>query len=345
MYKVDLQNKKLKKLPSVNFSDLEVKERFDIEEWVRKNPDILKEKLLVISEQKRLPSGRQPDLLALDKNGNLVIIELKRDDSGKEVYWQAITYTANFSELSFNDIINFYTKYLESIEDENTDAKSRIEEFIEEDLEKINQKQRIILVSKKFHLDVLKAVLWLRDYEIDIRCVKLIPYKEENNQLLLDSSIIIPTPEVEDYIEKKISKQKEVRVIRASPFSLEKGNFYKKTLKEKLKETFSRESDLTSRLIVFIKILLSEDKNFNRGEIKEKLFGSGVGKNIGQTGRYLSNISQFLTKKSTPHLRQIIDFTLPKGREGEVKDNYKINPKYKELVEEVLNEIEKENNE
>ena len=51
---------------------------------------------------------------------------------------------------------------------------------------------------------------------------------------------------------------------------------------------------------------------------------------------------KFLTKKSTPHLRQIIEFQMPHGVEGEVKDNYKIVDKYRELVKEVLKEIGEE---
>jgi len=34
------------------------------------------------------------DVLALDKNGRLVIIENKLDDSGKDVVWQAQKYAA-----------------------------------------------------------------------------------------------------------------------------------------------------------------------------------------------------------------------------------------------------------
>ncbi len=339
MYKVDLKSKTARKLKPIRFRDLEVKEKFDIEVWVRKNPEILGENLLIISEQTLLPSGRQPDLLALDKNGNLVIIELKKDDSGKDVYWQAVTYAANFSEFTYTDIIDMYEKYLENLGVSEPNPKDKIEEFIEEDIEKINQKQRLILVSKEFHPDVLKAVLWLRDYEIDIKCVRLKPFVDKNNQLFIIPEVIIPTPGVEEYIEKKTSKQKAIKKSYPSPFSLEKGNFSEEELKKRLKETLTRDSDLTPRLIAFIKILLSDNRAFSREEIKQRLFDMDIGKNIGQTGRYLSNISQFLTKKSTPHLRQIIDFEMPHGVEGEVKDNYRIVDKYRKLVKEVLEEI------
>ena len=342
MYKVDLKSKSAKKLKPIRFKDLELKEKFDIEVWIRKNPEILGENLLIISEQTLLPSGRQPDLLALDKNGNLVIIELKKDDSGKDIYWQAITYAANFSEFSHSDIIDMYDKYLENLGNADSNPKDRIEEFVEEDIEKMNQKQRLILVSKEFHPDVLRAVLWLRDFEIDIKCIRLTPYIDENNQLFIIPEVIIPTPGVEEYIEKKISKQKTIKKSYPSPFSLEKGDFSVEELKKRLRETLTRESDLTPRLIAFIRILLSDNRAFDREEIKQRLHDMGIGKNLGQTGRYLSNISQFLTKKSTPHLRQIIEFQMPHGVEGEVKDNYRIVDKYRGLVKEILEEIGEE---
>ena len=59
---------------------------------------------------------------------------------------------------------------------------------------------------------------------------------------------------------------------------------------------------------------------FDREEIKQQLFKKNIGDDIGQTGRYLSNISQFFTKKSNPHLRQIIDFETG-GTQGETKNS------------------------
>ena len=73
--------------------------------------------------------------------------------------------------------------------------------------------------------------------------------------------------------------------------------------------------------------------------MKEKLFEKGIGEDVGQAGRYLSNISQFLTKKSNPHFRQIIDFETG-GSTGEVKNNYFVISKYRDLLNEVLKEIE-----
>jgi len=121
-------------------------------------------------------------------------------------------------------------------------------------------------------------------------------------------------------------------------FSLDKGNYSDKELKAELKETLDRDTTLTPRLIKFLEILLSESKTFSREEIKEKLFQKGVGDDEGQAGRYLSNISQFLTKRDNSHLRQIVNFKTGGGL-GELKDDYIIVDRYRGMVKEVLDKI------
>ena len=100
MYKVDIENKTLAKVQKSSFSELNLKERFDIQEWVDSTPEILGEDLLIIAKELVLSSGKRLDLLAVDKEGALVIIELKRDDSGSEVEWQAIKYASYCSSFS-----------------------------------------------------------------------------------------------------------------------------------------------------------------------------------------------------------------------------------------------------
>jgi hypothetical protein len=332
LYKVDIKNKKLIKLSPTKFNILQLKERYDIEEWIEKSPELLGEDLLIIYKELILPSKKRLDLLAIDKKANLVIIELKRDDSGTDVEWQAIKYTSYCANFLQEDIFKYYAEYLQSDEDE---AKLKIEEFIDEEINILNEKQRIILVSREFHSDVISAVLWLRDYEIDIECLRLKLYLDQDNQIFITPDLIIPLPEAKDYIQKKESKQKETTRSVRSSFSLEKSNLPEEILKKRLLKTLQRESDLTPRVIAFLEIIAAEDRIFKREEIKEELFKRNIGSNIGQTGRYLSNISQFLTKKSNPHLRQVIYFDSG-GSYGETKDNYGVVPQYRDLLKSVL---------
>jgi len=338
MYKVDIQNKNLIKLEKTTFFNEKLRERYDIQEWVEKKPEIIEENLLIIGKEVPLPSDIRIDLLAIDKASNLVIIELKRGDSGRNVDWQAIKYASYCSNFTPTEIFRLYAEYLGTTEDE---AETIIEKFIDtDDFEELNKSQRIILISKEFHSDVISAVLWLRDFGIEVSCVRFTPYIDETGNLFIAPTKIIPLPEAEDYLIKKEKKQKEVRQTKFSSFSLEKSDYDNATLKKELISSLTRKSDLTPRIIAFLEIILSENKKFDREELKDKLKNKGIGEDVGQAGRYLSNISQFLTKKSNPHFRQIIEFETG-GSTGEVKNNYIVIEKYRELLRVILNEIEK----
>jgi len=341
MYKLDVEGKRLNPLTSKGFGELGVLERFDIEEWIEKTPSILGQELLVIAKELPLPSGIRLDLLAVDKRANLVIIELKRDESGRDVEWQAIKYASYCSNFSSDEIFTYYAQYLQSDTD---DAQLRIEEFIDEELGNLNQSQQIFLVAKEFHPDVVSAVLWLRDYGVEIACVRLRPYVDDDGDLFVVPDVIIPLPEAKDYLLRREVKQREAKRGGSSTFSLEKGAFSLPELEQRLRRTFDRQSVLTPRLICFLKVLLSEDRVFGREEVKQRLFEEGIGLDVGQAGRYLSNISQFLTKKSNPHLRQVIEFESGGGH-GEMKDNYRVVPEYRGLLLRLIEEWEEEQTE
>jgi len=337
MYKVDIEDRRLIALTPKNFSDLGVLERFDIQEWIEKAPSILGQELLVVAKELPLPSGIRLDLLAVNKQADLVVIELKRGESGRDVEWQAIKYVSYCSNFLPDEVFNHYARYLQLDTDE---AQLRIEEFIDVELDELNQSQQIILVAREFHPDVVSAVLWLRDYGIEIKCVRLRPYVDNDGDLFITPDVIIPLPEAGDYMKRKEAKQQEARRPARSSFSLEKGSFAPSELEQRLKNTLARQSVLTERFVRFLEILLSEDRVFGREEVKQALPGKGVGSDTGQAGRYLSNISQFLTKESNPHLRQVIEFETGGGL-GEMKDNYRVVPEYRELLHRLVEEWNK----
>jgi hypothetical protein len=337
MYRVDAESKRISKLTSKTFTELGLLERFDIQEWIAGSPEILGEDLLIIAKEHELPSRIRIDLLAVDRKANLVIIELKRDESGSAVEWQAIKYASYCSNFTAEDIFAFCAQHLQCDTDE---ARSRIEEFIDGESSDLNQDQRIILVAREFHSDVASAVLWLRDYGVDITCIRLRPYVDLDNDLFINPDIIIPLPEARDYIERRENKRREEKQPAeiASSFSMEKGEFDDATLEQHLRETLARSSPLTPRLVYFLEILLSEDRGFKREDIISELLAKGIGSSKRQTGTYLSNVSQLLTRKSNPHLRQIIAFTSSYGGAGAQKDDYRILPEYRALVQRLVDE-------
>ena len=87
MYRINKLDNNITKLEARKFSDLGFREREHLQEWIAKNPDVLGEELLIIQKEYSgfNDTNERLDLLALDKDGGLVIIENKLDDSGRDV--------------------------------------------------------------------------------------------------------------------------------------------------------------------------------------------------------------------------------------------------------------------
>ena len=345
MYQIDIRNKKMHKLNATTFSELNLSERYDIQEWIDDAPEILGEKLLIIGKEIILPSGIRLDLLAIDENGNLVIIELKRDNSGNHVEWQAIKYASYCSAFTDEEIFKTYQDYLnKKYNDKDKNAKQEIENFlIAFEMEKLNKEQRIILVSRDFNSDVASAVLWLNDKGLDIKCIKINSFISENNELLIYPTQIIPLPEAEDFIKRKAIQRKEnsLQQYDADRISFDVPEYSRDELKIKLSDFLSKQINLKERFIAFFKILLSENREFHREEIKEIFFNMyEIGNDAQHAGRLLSNISQSITRKANDFLRQLIKFGRDHDQSGAYKHSYFIPDEYRQLVQEIIDELE-----
>ncbi|MCD8509734.1 MAG: hypothetical protein LRY73_07570 [Bacillus sp. (in: Bacteria)] len=143
------------------------------------------------------------DLLALDKQGNLVVIENKLDDSGRDVTWQVLKYASYCSSLTKDQIKSIYQGYLNKISTDQ-EAEENLKEFFEVDEydEIVLNKgltQRLIIIAANFRKEVTSTVLWLMNYKLRIQCFKVTPYQLDD-QLLLNFEQIIPMKEAEEYV-------------------------------------------------------------------------------------------------------------------------------------------------
>jgi len=189
-------------LESTTFADARVLERGDLQRVLRHQVDVIAPDTLIIAEEfgDWQESRRRVDLLGIDKDANLVVIELKRTEDGGHMELQAIRYAAMVSALTFDDAVNTYKQYLSAIGSEE-DAKEKLLEFMdweEPDEEHFAQDVRMVLASANFSKEITTAVLWLNDHGLDIRCVRLHPYRD-GDKSLLDVQQVIPLPEAEEY--------------------------------------------------------------------------------------------------------------------------------------------------
>ena len=205
LFKINPTTRESVAMREVNFADLGFQERRDIQEWIAANPDILGQELLIVSKEFRDfdRTNERLDLLAVDIDGKLVVIELKRDDTGVDVHWQAIKYASYLHRVSAPRIVKMLADYATVPESE---ARKKLVQHpgADDDLNALNNDQRIILASHRFAPEVTSAALWLNEKAAApdlITCIQLTPYQDpESGSLYIQANTIIPVPGVEGYI-------------------------------------------------------------------------------------------------------------------------------------------------
>ncbi|WPY95283.1 DUF4268 domain-containing protein [Limimaricola variabilis] len=220
MFQIDRSANRLRKLERTSFSEVGFREREHLQEWLATMPDALCEAmsegedgLLIIQKEFDGFDGTRErlDLLALDRAGQLVVIENKLDDSGRDVVWQALKYAAYCSSLKKAEIVGIFQQYLDR--HGGGDAASTICEFLGEDtLDEVvlndGISQRVVFIAANFRREVTATVLWLREHQIDARCVKVVPYRF-GEETFVDLRQVIPTPEAADYMIRMAEKDSE----------------------------------------------------------------------------------------------------------------------------------------
>ena len=185
-------------------------ERRDIQRLLKSHIDVLDEGLMVIAEEfgDWVDSSRRIDLLCVDRDAKLVVIELKRNDDGGHMELQALRYAAMVSQMTFQRAAATLSRF-SGMEGEAATARL-LDHFgwDQADEEAFGEECRIVLASADFGKELTTAVLWLRDFGIDIRCHRLMPCRVGDGPLLLDIQQLIPLPEAASF-QTQIGEKKQ----------------------------------------------------------------------------------------------------------------------------------------
>ncbi len=199
-------------LDEVTFRDAGILERHDLQPLFREHLDILVPGgAMVVAEEfgDWEESRRRIDLLAIDKEARLVVVELKRTQDGGHMELQALRYAAMISSMTFEQAAGALASYLERLGREE-DARQALLDFLgwdEEQEEEFAQEVRIILAAADFSKELMTSVLWLNERGLDITCVRIRPYRDRGDSLLLDVQQVLPLPEVSEYVVRVRDKQ------------------------------------------------------------------------------------------------------------------------------------------
>ncbi|PSP62423.1 DUF91 domain-containing protein [Halobacteriales archaeon QH_8_64_26] len=188
---VDRERNELEALDEQGLSSLDVLERQDLQEWIIERPEILNEDLLILTaeyggfEQTR----DRLDLLALDRTGRLVVIELKRETADRTTDLQAIKYASYCATLTPEQTQEVYRDFWNGHRSDSLDPEAVGEafaDFLNETADRevgltetgwadfaLDDRPRITLVAGSFGIEVTSPVVWLiEEYDMDVSCVR-----------------------------------------------------------------------------------------------------------------------------------------------------------------------------
>ena len=162
-------------------SQLDIREK-DLENWISEHPELLfgGEGILVISQS---VSGKSmADILALDADGNLIIVEIKRDWSDRATVGQLLEYAANMTEVGQDKLEELHKTYWKS-RCEGSDYNSLLSRF-----RKLNDdpqagipkpetmQHRIYIVAPVSDEGLNRIVKWLKKYKVPINFIPFTLY-------------------------------------------------------------------------------------------------------------------------------------------------------------------------
>lgn len=212
-----IEERRIVPIERTTFARQGLRERRDLQSLLKSRIDVISPDTLVVAEEfgEWEDSKRRIDLLGIDKSANLIVIELKRTEDGGHMELQAIRYASMISTLTFEKLVAIYEAYL-AANDIKKDAAASMLEFLdwnEPDEEQFGQEVKIVLASAEFSKELTTSVMWLNEFGLDIRCVRMHPYVSDGNTFV-DVQTVIPIPEVADYqvrIREKRQKEREAR--------------------------------------------------------------------------------------------------------------------------------------
>lgn len=140
---------------------------------------IFGEPLLIISNQVKTKFKKRADILAIDRYGNGVIIELKREIGFLGVETQALQYLADFSAYKGQDFIERFSAA-------NRELEQLIGSFIggNASVKDINKTSRIILMAREFDPTVYSMGEWLSNNGVAFRCIQYEPTEIDGKKFI-----------------------------------------------------------------------------------------------------------------------------------------------------------------
>jgi len=164
-----------------------------LEDWLENNPQSIIEdgNLLIIGRQVTTNVGSFIDLLAVDKQGDTAVVELKRDRTPRETLAQALEYASFVEHLDYEQLEGVFCTY---IDDESANLAQYHRDYFElgtDEAAVFNKDQRIVIVGQRVTPEIRQTSTFLRQKGVRVTCVEFTLFETEGGLRLLSSDIVV----------------------------------------------------------------------------------------------------------------------------------------------------------
>ncbi|MDE2807443.1 MAG: endonuclease NucS [Gemmatimonadota bacterium] len=156
-----------------------------LEDWLCHDIGLLSDQLLVIGRQIGV-SGGTVDLLAVDEEANLVIVELKRDRTPRDVVAQTLDYASSIQNFGREEVERHARDFLRTEFDEAFEQR-----FGHEAPEAVNRRHRLYIVASSLDSATRRIVEYLsRVHGVDINAATFSYFNTEQGEFLVRSTLL-----------------------------------------------------------------------------------------------------------------------------------------------------------
>lgn len=218
----------------IGLAEAGLKERQHLQEWVIAHPEVLGQSVKIVAFEFGSWTGYSGekerdrlDILALDGEGHLIVVELKRDKAPDTVEMQALKYAALVSRFTRDDLNKVHARYLSrqaGIEVSDDDAATELDAWASITEESLRLPS-VVLMASDFPQTVTATVVFLhQQLGLDVRLLVFQAYQTAND-LLVTVSQHYPPPGIEEFVlspevsgaqkakSGKVNKQREVNTV------------------------------------------------------------------------------------------------------------------------------------
>ncbi|MEN6485646.1 MAG: hypothetical protein ABFD98_12255 [Syntrophobacteraceae bacterium] len=164
-----------------------------LEGWLEANPDGIAEdgKLLILGRQVATNLGGFIDLVGIDRQGAVVVVELKRNRTPRDTLSQALEYASFAERLDTSQLEGILRSYLN---DESLNLAEYHHEYFElgaDEAVAFNKDQRIVIVGQRVTSEIRQTASFLRSKGIRITCAEFTFFQGDGGTRLLSQEIVV----------------------------------------------------------------------------------------------------------------------------------------------------------